>query len=349
MKNLFEFRYRRIGLWGRTSCLFFLFLGIIIFGTFLLGCSHTTGPQEISSPDVTSLYPYPDFITANKDYFTTRIGGVPQVNADSFRLEITGLVHTPRSFSLRQLMALPLVTMPLTIECISNGPNNDNIGTAVWKGFRLYDLLSSLGLDSGATGVKYRCADGYYASHTMDQLKNNNVIGALFMNSVPIPPEQGFPLRVLSPGFYGVKQPAWVVAIEVTGQSLSDYWADRGWDVSVPMAVDSKFFFPRFDDSIAVGETLHVGGAAYGGGRIAGVEVTADSGATWTEAEIVKSMDLDNIWVFWLAKLVLTKPGEVLINARATDIHGSMQPETDTNYLAGSNAWPSVSVSVINK
>jgi len=349
MKNQFKSRYRRIRWLGKTFRLSFLLLSIVIFETILPGCSQISQPREISDLNVTSLYPYPDFITANQDYFTTRIGGVPQVDADSFHLEITGLVHTPRSFSLRELMALPLVTIPVTIECIGNSPNNDNVGTAVWKGFRLYDLLASLGLDSSATGVKYRCADGYYASHTMDQIKNNNVIGALIMNNVPIPPEQGFPLRVLSPGFYGVKQPAWVVAIEVTGQPLSDYWADRGWDVSVPMAVDSKIFFPRFGDTLTVGETLHVGGAAYGGTRIAGVEVTADSGATWTEAEIVKSMNLDNVWVFWLAKLVPTKPGEVRINARATDIHGSKQPETDTNYLDGPNTWPFVTVSVIDK
>jgi DMSO/TMAO reductase YedYZ molybdopterin-dependent catalytic subunit len=307
------------------------------------------GPQVIDSGDVTAQLPYPDFITPNKDYFITRIGNVPEVNADSFRLEITGLVATPRSFSLHELMALPLVTMPLTIECIGNSPNNDYVGTALWKGFRLYDLLASLGLDSGATGVKYRCADGYYASNTMDQIKNNNSIGALFMNGVPIPPEQGFPLRMLSPGFYGAKQPAWVVAIEVTGQPLSDYWADRGWDVSPPMAVDSKIFFPLSGAMAAAGETLYVGGAAYGGTRIAGVEVTADNGTTWTDAEIVKSMDLDNVWVFWLAKLVPMQAGEMGINSRATDIHGSTQPAVDSSSLDGSNDWPFVTVSIIGQ
>jgi DMSO/TMAO reductase YedYZ molybdopterin-dependent catalytic subunit len=320
-----------------------LILGTVILMTVLSGCSR------LNNIDSTSLLPYPDFITANKDYFTTRIGDVPVVNADSFRLEITGLVDTQRSFSLYELMALPLVTLPLTIECIGNSPNSDLVATAVWKGFRLYDLLASLGLDSGATGVKYRCADGYYASHTMDQIKNSNVIGALFMNNDTIPVEQGFPLRILSPGFYGVKQPAWVVAIEVSGQPLSDYWSDRGWDVSLPMAVDSKIFFPESGTTTVAGETLYAGGAAYGGTRIAGVEVTIDSGRTWTDAKIVKSMDRDNVWVFWLAKIVPTQPGEVLINARATDIHGLIQPAEDSTFLDGSNGWPFVTVSVTGK
>jgi DMSO/TMAO reductase YedYZ molybdopterin-dependent catalytic subunit len=185
------------------------------------------------------------------------------------------------------------------------------------------------------------------AHHGSD--KKNNVIGALFMNGVTIPPEQGFPLRILSPGFYGVKQPARVVALEVTGQPLSDYWGDLGWDVSAPMAADSRIFFPSSGATVTAGETLNVGGAAYGGTRIAKVEVTADSGSTWADAEIVKSLDLDNVWVFWHARIVPTQPGEIVINARAIDIHGSVQPAADSNSLDGSNGWPFVTVSVIGK
>jgi DMSO/TMAO reductase YedYZ molybdopterin-dependent catalytic subunit len=340
MNKRFESGLFSVGLCG-------LIFGTLVVVTLLPGCSPLCGPRDVAGVDSIPPLPFPDFITANQDYFITRIGEVPVVNADSFRLEIIGLVDTPRGFSLQELMALPLITMPLTVECQGNSPNSDLVATAVWRGFRLYDLLASLGLDSGATGVKYRCADGYYATHTMDQIKNNNVIGALIMNDVTLPPEQGFPLRILSPGYYGVKQPAWVVGIEVSGQPPSDYWSDRGWDVSPPMDVDSKIFFPLSGDTAMVGKTLYVGGAAYGGTRIAGVEVSANGGNTWTTAQIVKSMDSDNVWVFWVAKLVPRLPGEMLINARATDIHGMTQPETDTAFLDGSNSWPSVTVPVV--
>jgi hypothetical protein len=311
-----------------------------------MGCSKGGAPYAVSG-NHSPVLAYPDFITANKDYFITRIGDVPQVNADSFRLEITGLVDTPKSISLHDLMALPLVELPLTVECIGNSANGSLVSTAVWKGFRLYDLLVSLGLDSSATGVKYRCADGYYASHTMDQIKNNGVMGALFMNGDTIPPEQGFPLRILNPGYYGVKQPAWVVAIEVSAQPLSDYWADNGWDVSPPIAIDSKIFFPSTDTSIPPGDTLYVGGAAFGGTRVAKVEVTTDGGTTWAPADIVHSMNADNVWVFWLAKFVFAQSGSIRINARATDIHGNSQPQTDTNSLDGANDWPAINVSVL--
>jgi DMSO/TMAO reductase YedYZ molybdopterin-dependent catalytic subunit len=322
-------------------------LTFIFFGVLLLSCSSVNGPRNGGAPDLTALYPYPDFITANKDYFTTRIDDVPHVDADSFRLEITGLVKRPQSFSLGELRALSHVTLPLTVECIGNSSGGDLLGTAVWKGFRLYDLLASLGLDSGATGVKYRCADGYYASHTMDQVKNNGVIGALYMNGDTIPPEQGFPLRILNPGYYGAKQPAWVVGIEVTGLALSDYWGDRGWDVSPPIAIDSKIFFPLPGDSAVSGDTVPVGGAAFGGMRVDKVEVSSDAGATWRRADIIKSMDADNVWAFWLAKIVLPQTGVAHLYARATDVHGSTQPQNDTNYSDGNNNWPGVIVSVL--
>jgi len=318
-----------------------LLFSTLIIIVALMGCSRVSGPSTTRP-----ILPFPDFITANKDYFITRIGDVPQVNADSFRLVITGLVDTPRSFSLHDLMALHLVELPLTVECIGNSTTGSLVSTAIWKGFRLYDLLASLGLDSGATGVKYRCADGYYASHTMDQIKNNGVIGALFMNGDTLPPEQGFPLRILNPGYYGVKQPAWVVAIEVSGQPPSDYWADNGWDVSPPIAIDSKIFFPSSDTAIAPGDTLYIGGAAYGGTRVAKVEVTTDSGVTWKSADIVKSMDVDNVWVFWLVKLTFLQSGTIRVSARATDIHGFSQPQTDTASLNGTNDWPWINVSV---
>ena len=132
---------------------------------------------------------YPDFITKNKDYFITRIDDVPAIDAASYGLKISGLVSNPGTWSLAELRRLKMVSLPVTIECISNSSEGARIGTAVWKGFKVYDFLVALGLDERATGVKYTAADGYYASHTLDQLKNGPVIGALFMNGKTLPPE----------------------------------------------------------------------------------------------------------------------------------------------------------------
>ncbi len=143
---------------------------------------------------------FPEFITSNNNYYVTRIGKVPDIAPETYRLEISGFVENTRSFTLNELRELPMVELPLTVECIGNSPNGQLLSTAVWKGFLLYDLLVSLGLNESATGVKYTAADGYYASHTIEQIRDNEVLVALYMNGETIPSFHGFPARVLNPG-----------------------------------------------------------------------------------------------------------------------------------------------------
>ncbi|MFW9845941.1 MAG: molybdopterin-dependent oxidoreductase [Candidatus Thorarchaeota archaeon] len=290
---------------------------------------------------------YPDFITKNKDYYLTRIGDVPQIDRDTYELEIRGLVENPRSFSLDELYALNLTEMPLTVECIGNSEDGPLIGTAVWKGFNVYELLQSLGISENATGVKYRAADGYFASHTLDQLINNGVMGALYMNGVEIPPVQGFPLRILNPGYYGVKQPAWVTRIEVIDRPLEDYWEDFGWDTSPPMPIDSHIFFPDTYVTINVNENLRIGGCAFGGTRVKVVEYTIDYEATWNEASIVQQMDADNVWVFWEIDISFSEATQVILQVRATDINNNQQNKTDSYYLDGTSMWPHLTITVV--
>ena len=253
----------------------------------------------VIAPDGNDQYEFPDFFTKNEDYFVTRIGEVPTLNRDTYRLDIIGLIDTPTSYTLHELQDMNLTVLPLTIECIGNGNNGKLVGTAIWDGFNVYDLLESLGLSENATGVRYTAADGYYASHTLDQLRDNGVLGALFMNGEEIPPVQGFPLRILNPGYYGVKQPAWVIEIEVIDTPLEDYWEDRGWDTSPPIEIDSMIFFPDGSTTINASQNLRVGGCAFGGTRVKLVEYTIDDGSSWKSATIVQGYGVDNVWVFW--------------------------------------------------
>ncbi len=289
---------------------------------------------------------FPPFITPNGDYFVTRIGALPKIDPSSYRLEVKGLVKTPKSFGLEELYAMPMKELTLTIECIGNGAGGPLVSTAVWKGVPLYDLLKTLGLSDTATGVRYEAPDSYYASHTLAQVRDNGVLVAMSMNGEPIPPLHGFPVRILNPGFYGVKQPAWITSITVIDKPMKDYWEDSGWDCSPPMAVDSTFFFPKNAAIVKPGEPLKLGGAAFGGTRVARVELTSDGGKTWTEAAIVKKMDADHVWVFWEAELAFPAAGNYLVQARATDIHGHRQPENDPDPADGTDEWPSLKVRV---
>ncbi|MGY5879975.1 MAG: molybdopterin-dependent oxidoreductase [Candidatus Thorarchaeota archaeon] len=289
---------------------------------------------------------FPDFFTKNDDYFVTRIGSVPSINRDTYQLEVKGLIDNPTSFSLDELQALTMIELPLTIECIGNGENGGFVGTAMWEGFNVYNLLDSLGITEGATGVRYMAADGYYASHTLDQLVNNSVLGALYMNGVEIPPVQGFPLRILNPGYYGIKQPAWVTEIEVIDRPLEDYWEDRGWDTSPPIEIDSHMFFPQESTTTDVDQNRRIGGSAFGGIRVKLVEYTLDAGSTWSNATIVQQVDADNVWVFWEINISFSEVGTYTLYVRATDINDNQQTMTDGSGLDGTSRWPKLTIYV---
>lgn len=311
----------------------------VVASLMTLGGCHRGARENVTAP-------FPDFITSAADYYVTRIGSVPDIDPDAYRLGITGLVDQSRSYTLDELYAMPMEELPLTVECIGNATNGSLVSTAVWKGIPLYEFLVSLGLNDRATGVRYEAADGYYATHTLEQIRDNEVLLALYMNGDPIPPLHGFPVRVLNPGYYGVKQPAWVVGIDVIDRPPEDYWADRGWDVSPPMAIDTKIFSPVGSPTVQVGEALTVTGAAFGGTRVARVEASVDRGETWQEANIVEQMDADNVWVFWETEFTFDSSGTYQINIRATDIHGNTQQETEPDRYDGQNDWPMVRVRV---
>jgi DMSO/TMAO reductase YedYZ molybdopterin-dependent catalytic subunit len=114
---------------------------------------------------------FPPFITPTADYYITRIGKVPKIDPETYRLEVKGLVEDSRSLSLQELYSQPMKELTLTVECIGNSPNGPLLSTAVWKGFLLYDFLESLRISEGAAAVRYEGKDGYFASHSLDQVK----------------------------------------------------------------------------------------------------------------------------------------------------------------------------------
>lgn len=324
-------------------------LGALVM-IFLAGsCESDTmdeNPGDNPGDKKEQLTGFPDFITAVEDYFFLSIGGTPELDTVSYRLKITGAVHTPVYYSLEQLRNLEMAERTLTIECQGNGPNGKLAGTATWRGFRLYDLLEDTGIKEGTTIVKYLSADGYFTYNTLEELQQNDVLGALYMNGEPLTVKYGSPLRIIFPGYYGVRQPGWVVEMELLDSGPQDYYSRSGWHTDSLMSVDSKILFPENHFKATPGDTVEIGGTAFGGKRIASVDITVDDGHTWIPATIVKSMDLDYVWVFWKAVYVPGATGEIQIQSRATGEDGRIQPHSDSNYLDGTSSWPSVRITV---
>ncbi|MHA2474649.1 MAG: molybdopterin-dependent oxidoreductase [Promethearchaeota archaeon] len=317
---MFKSRWAKIR--ERKLYLLYAFIFVIALSVIILGFISII-PKNESSIANSNEGEFPDFITKNEDYFITRIGDVPNINPDTYTLNIWGEIDNPKTFNLTELQELDLVERMLTTECIGNPANGPLLSTTVWKG-----------------------SDGYYVSHTLDQLRDNGTIGALYMNNYTLPPAQGFPLRIVNPGAFGAKQPAWVIEIEVMDRPLEDFWDDQGWDTSPPMDVDSTIFFPNQVVFINSSDTLRIGGAAFGGTRISKIEYTIDGGIGWNEVIIINSIDVDHVWVFWEVNITLHNPGSYTFYTKATDIFNNTQPMFDPTGRDGTNSWPRLIIQV---
>lgn len=306
-------------------------------------CETEAGGKDFpEGPDPMAVFP--SFISPNTKYIDTRIGLIPSIDQEDYRLSISGAIKNPGLFSLADLLKLEQKKITLTTECIGNSSNGPLLATAEWRGFSLYDFLEDLGIADSASTVKYISADGYFTYNTLEELRDGDVMAALYMNDEAIPERYGFPLRIIYPGFYGVRHPGWVTAIEVLASGPEDFWSGSGWKTDSAMTIDSKIFFPLNRARYTLGDTVKIGGAAFGARRIASVEVTLDDGTSWIPCTIRESLDQDHVWVFWETHFVPETSGDFFLRSRATDSDGNIQTKLDNKPLDGVNSWPSVKI-----
>jgi hypothetical protein len=136
------------------------------------------------------------------------------------------------------------------------------------------------------------------------------------------------------------------VEIELLESGPEDYWTLSGWKSDTSMTIDSKIFFPANNTKFPLGNSVQIGGAAYGSRRILEVDISIDDGKTWIPATIKQDLDEDYIWIFWEVILFPQSTGPLVIRSRATARDGSVQPREDNQYLDGTNSWPAVSISI---
>jgi DMSO/TMAO reductase YedYZ molybdopterin-dependent catalytic subunit len=237
----------------------------------------------------------------------------PEIDPGRWRLTVGGLVERPQSFTLAGLRAMPAMHQFVTLSCISNPVGGDLIGTTRWSGVSLQHLLAELALKASATHLKVTSADGFYEVVSLDAIRSEpRVMLAYEWDGVPLSSEHGFPLRLYVPDLYGMKQPKWIVGLDVLDHWEPGFWVVRGWDrdghVQTTAAVDAV---------VRRGDVTEVGGFAYAGARhISRVEVRADKGE-WQPARIREPLS-GTTWVVWRAEFRLP-PGQHRFEARAFD------------------------------
>src|SRR5690606_34272343 len=132
---------------------------------------------------------------------------------------VTGMVEQELELTFDELLALPLTETAITLACVSNDVGGDLIGNAVWLGYPIRELLARARPQAGADMVLSRSVDGFTASTPLEILleEDRDCLLAVGMNGEPLPPEHGFPVRMVVPGLFGyVSATKWVTELHVT-------------------------------------------------------------------------------------------------------------------------------------
>ena len=290
----------------------------------------------------------PGFVTANADFYRVDTAlTVPRVDLGSWRLTIGGLVDSPAELSFADLLDRPLVERVVTLNCVSNEVGGPYIGTARWLGVPLAPLLREVGVRPGADQLLARSVDGMTIGTPMAALfDGREPLLCVGMNGEPLPPEHGFPVRMLTPGLYGyVGACKWLGELKATTFADVDaYWVERGWAPQGTVKTASRIDRPVPFAPLTPG-AVPVAGVAWAQGRgIRAVEVRVDDGG-WQPATLLPVPSVDT-WVQWRYDWPAT-PGSHSLSVRATDGTGAVQPEERVDpFPDGAAGWHTITVSV---
>ena len=309
---------------------------------------------------------------------------IPDVDAASWRLEVGGLVERPLSLSLDDLRARPSVEVAVTMECAGNGRAHvephvvsqpwllEAVGTARWRGVRVAELLREAGpadhalealftgLDRGVEGEEEQ---SYERSLPVAELSGGEAILAYEVNGVPLPPQHGFPVRLVVPGWYGMTSVKWLARITLVAEPFAGYQMSHSYRLRqeedeegepltriAPRSLMVPPGIPEFSTRariVEAGSCEIVGRAWSGSSEIAGVEVSTDGGQTWAPAELGDAGLGRWAWRSWRFTWEAA-PGEYELCCRARDETGAEQPLRPSWNLGGyaNNAVQRVSATV---
>jgi hypothetical protein len=249
------------------------------------------------------------------------------IDAETWRLPITGMVERPLMLSLDDLHThYPSREQYVTLNCISGRIPTTLMSTTLWSGVSVQDVLADARVQPGAKYLQITSEDGFYESVSLDMINSDERIMFCYaFDGNPLPVKNGFPLRIWIPDHFGMKQPKWITSIEVTDEYKEGYWVQRGWDEVARVKTRSEIDTVAVDDAYESGgqKLVPIGGIAFAGARgISKVEVN-DGGAGWVEAKLRKPLS-ETTWVIWRYDWPFEE-GKHIFKVRCYEGNGTMQ------------------------
>ncbi|MEI5097741.1 sulfite oxidase [Streptomyces sp. PmtG] len=315
-------------------------------------------------------------LTPAARFFVRNHTTTPRLDAASWKLTVwgDGLTGGAREFTLADLRRLPSTTRTAFVECAGKSGRSlftgqqgqpvsgtawtlGAIGQARWRGVRLADVLRRAGLARGAVDVMPRGLDDEYVTADGTRLGRvrrplplakalDDVLLAYEMNGEPLPPDHGYPVRVLVPSWIGIASIKWVGDIEVSTTPLYSPWNTDFYRLygpghpaegSAPLTrqtLKSAFELP-WDARLSAAARHRLTGRSWSGdAAIAHVDVSTDGGASWHRARL-HDVPRRGSWVRWSTSWRPNAPGPATLLARATDTTGRTQPPTTAHNTQG--------------
>jgi sulfane dehydrogenase subunit SoxC len=289
---------------------------------------------------------------------------IPEVDPATWALEITGRVARPLRLSLDDLTSRDPRSVTVTMECAGNGRARfqprplsqpwllEAVGTAEWSGVPLRDVLAEAGPLDDAVEVVFTGLDRgaeeegvvepYERSLPLGEALAGDVLLAHAINGAPLPPQHGFPLRLVVPGWYGMGNVKWLSRITVVSEPFTGYQNQVSYRLrQTPEEVGSPVtrmepralmvppgapdFFTR-RRLLDPGPCALFGRAWSGWAPITGVDVSIDGGATWHETTLSDEPASPYAWWSWTWTWDPSAPGDYELCCRARDGSGRIQP-----------------------
>ncbi len=287
-----------------------------------------------------------------------------EINVETYRLNVGGHVNMPVSLTFADLMALPRVELAAVNQCSGNSRgyfeprvaggewSNGAMGNAKWMGVSLKDVLDRAGIKAGAqrarfAGMDEPVVDGapkFLKSLDIDHARDGEVMLAFAMNGEQLPLLNGFPLRLVVPGWYSTYWVKMVRGIEVLDGPDDNFWTAKAYTIPDTPGADVKpgqtgfkvvpinrmvprSFVTNFRDGdmLKAGTPTLVRGIALGGSTgVKAVDISANGGATWIPAKLGND---EGRYSFrqWSTSIQLAR-GDVAIMVRCTNSDGLVQP-----------------------
>jgi DMSO/TMAO reductase YedYZ molybdopterin-dependent catalytic subunit len=296
---------------------------------------------------ISKLTPFP---TPNEGFFVRNHFAVPQLAVKEWKLRVMGAVGSPRELDHDQLLELASRELAVTLECAGNGVGTGGVSTATWTGTPLAALLRQANLGRGVKHIRLVGADRgientgepaetFARSIPLEKALHPDTLLAFHMNGVPLPPEHGFPVRAIVPGWYGMDSVKWLTRIEALERADTSFYMTQryvairleviGSDQSpvTRIQVKSMISQPAQGEILPLGPYTTRGAAWAGENNVAQVEVSTDGGENWNAASL-EGNPRPYCWRLWNYRWLIAARGTYALSVRATDDQGNAQPAT---------------------